>query len=91
MLDDTMAYSCGIFEHRDGTLAQASRAKFDAACRKLALQPSDHLLEIGTGWGGSRFMPRSEYGCHVTTTTISRAQHELARERIAARGPQPAA
>ncbi|MGA8708969.1 MAG: cyclopropane-fatty-acyl-phospholipid synthase family protein [Steroidobacteraceae bacterium] len=86
MLDDTMAYSCGIFERPDSTLAQASRAKFDAACRKLALQPSDHLLEIGTGWGGLAIHAAREYGCHVTTTTISRAQHELARERIAAAG-----
>jgi cyclopropane-fatty-acyl-phospholipid synthase len=86
MLDDTMAYSCGIFERADATLAEASRAKFDAACRKLALQPSDHLLEIGTGWGGLALHAARDYGCRVTTTTISRAQHEYARERIAAAG-----
>jgi len=51
-LDETMAYSCGIFERPDATLYDASVAKFDAACRKLGLQPQDHLLEIGTGWGG---------------------------------------
>jgi cyclopropane-fatty-acyl-phospholipid synthase len=86
MLDETMAYSCGIFLTEDTTLAEASRAKFDAACRKLALGPSDHLLEIGTGWGGLAIHAAQHYGCRVTTTTISRAQHELARERIAAAG-----
>jgi cyclopropane-fatty-acyl-phospholipid synthase len=86
MLDETMAYSCGIFEREDSTLAQASRAKFDAACRKLALSSSDHLLEIGTGWGGLALHAARHYGCRVTTTTISRAQFEFARERIAAAG-----
>lgn len=88
MLDETMAYSCGIFERADSTLAEASRAKFDAACRKLALGPSDHLLEIGTGWGGLALHAARRYGCRVTTTTISRAQFEYARERIAAAGLQ---
>ena len=86
MLDDTMAYSCGIFQSDESTLAQASRAKFDAACRKLALGPDDHLLEIGTGWGGLALHAARHYGCRVTTTTISRAQYEHARERIAAAG-----
>lgn len=88
MLDETMAYSCGIFERADSTLAEASRAKFDAACRKLALGPSDHLLEIGTGWGGLALHAARRYGCRVTTTTISRAQFEYARERITAAGLQ---
>lgn len=86
MLDETMAYSCGIFEHADSSLADASRAKFDAACRRLALGPADHLLEIGTGWGGLALHAARHYGCRVTTTTISQAQFELARERIAAAG-----
>ncbi len=86
MLDETMAYSCGIFEHEHSTLAEASRAKFDAACVKLALTPSDHLLEIGTGWGGLALHAARHYGCRVTTTTISRAQYDFARERIAAAG-----
>ena len=83
MLDDTMAYSCGIFEQPHSTLHQASIAKFDAACRKLALGPSDHLLEIGTGWGGLAIHAARHYGCRVTTTTISSAQHQYARARIA--------
>jgi cyclopropane-fatty-acyl-phospholipid synthase len=86
MLDETMAYSCGIFERPDSTLLEASRAKFDAACRKLALTPADHLLEIGTGWGGLAIHAARHYGCRVTTTTISRAQHDYARERIAEAG-----
>jgi cyclopropane-fatty-acyl-phospholipid synthase len=86
MLDETMAYSCGIFPSPQSTLAEASRAKFDAACRKLALGPTDHLLEIGTGWGGLALHAARHYGCRVTTTTISRAQFEYARELIAAAG-----
>jgi cyclopropane-fatty-acyl-phospholipid synthase len=82
MLDETMAYSCGIFADESTTLAEASRAKFDAACRKLALQPGEQLLEIGTGWGGLALHAAQHYGCHVTTTTISREQHDFAREQI---------
>ena len=86
MLDDTMAYSCGIFADKQSTLAEASRAKFDAACRKLDLQPGDQLLEIGTGWGGFALHAAQHYGCRVTTTTISRRQHDYAAERFARAG-----
>ena len=85
-LDETMAYSCGIFERPDSSLKDASIAKFDAACRKLALKPSDHLLEIGTGWGGLAIHAAKHYGCRVTTTTISKEQYELAKQRVAAAG-----
>jgi cyclopropane-fatty-acyl-phospholipid synthase len=88
MLDDTMAYSCGIFADENTSLLQASRAKFDTACGKLALTSSDHLLEIGTGWGGLAIHAARHYGCRVTTTTISRAQYEYAGARIAAAGLQ---
>jgi cyclopropane-fatty-acyl-phospholipid synthase len=87
-LDDTMAYSCGIFETEESTLHEASVAKFDAACRKLALTPNDHLVEIGTGWGGLAIHAAERYGCKVTTTTISREQHDFAKAKIAARGLQ---
>jgi cyclopropane-fatty-acyl-phospholipid synthase len=86
MLDPTMAYSCGIFADATTTLEQASIAKFDAVCRKLALRPGDRVVEIGTGWGGLAIHAAKHYGCHVTTTTISREQHDYAREKIARAG-----
>lgn len=86
MLDPTMAYSCGIFERDDATMYDASIAKFNAVCRKLDLRPSDHLVEIGTGWGGLAIHAAQHYGCHVTTTTISQEQHDYAKEKIAAAG-----
>ena len=82
MLDDTMMYSCALFETPQSTLREASIAKLDAICRKLDLGPNDHVLEIGTGWGGFAMHAAQHYGCRVTTTTISRNQYELARERI---------
>jgi cyclopropane-fatty-acyl-phospholipid synthase len=85
-LDETLAYSCGIFERPNASMYEASIAKFDAACRKLQLSSNDHLLEIGTGWGGLAIYAAREFGCRVTTTTISRAQYELACERVAAAG-----
>jgi cyclopropane-fatty-acyl-phospholipid synthase len=84
MLDETMMYSCALFERPDMTLAEASTAKLDAICRKLALTPQDHVLEIGTGWGGFALHAAGRYGCRVTTTTISSSQYELARERVRA-------
>ena len=86
MLDETMAYSCGIYLSEEATLHEASIAKFDAVCRKLALTPSDHLVEIGTGWGGLAIHAAERYGCRVTTTTISREQHDFAQAKIAERG-----
>ena len=88
MLDETMAYSCAVFERDDATLHDAQLAKFERICRKLQLSPTDHVLEIGTGWGGFAIHAASRYGCRVTTTTISREQHEWAREKIAATGVQ---
>lgn len=85
-LDDTWAYSCGIFRSDAATLAEASAEKFDRVCRKLDLQADDQLLEIGTGWGGMALHAAEHYGCRVTTTTISARQLELARRRVAAAG-----
>ncbi|HEV7606488.1 MAG TPA: cyclopropane-fatty-acyl-phospholipid synthase family protein [Steroidobacteraceae bacterium] len=84
MLDDTMAYSCAIFPRADATLAEGSEEKFDAVCRKLDLKPTDHVLEIGTGWGGFAIHAVQRYGCRVTTTTISAAQRDYAVRKIAA-------
>jgi cyclopropane-fatty-acyl-phospholipid synthase len=86
MLDETMMYSCALFERADATLAEASTAKLELVCRKLDLGPSDHVLEIGTGWGGFALHAAGRHGCRVTTTTISRSQFELARERVRAAG-----
>ncbi|MCW5656707.1 MAG: class I SAM-dependent methyltransferase [Burkholderiaceae bacterium] len=85
-LDPTMMYSSALFERADMTLEQASIAKLERICRKLALQPGDRVLEIGTGWGGFALHAARHYGCHVTTTTISHEQHAWARERIDAEG-----
>jgi cyclopropane-fatty-acyl-phospholipid synthase len=85
-LDETMMYSCAFFERPEMTLAEASTAKLDRICRSLALGPGDHVLEIGTGWGGFALHAAGRYGCRVTTTTISPSQHALAVERIRAAG-----
>lgn len=82
MLDETMMYSCAYFERPDTTLAEASRAKNERICRKLQLLSSDHLLEIGTGWGGFAIHAASQYGCRVTTTTISQQQYTVAVQRV---------
>ena len=81
-LDPTMTYSCGIFEEASSTLEEASYAKFRRLCQILELSAKDHLLEVGTGWGGLALYAAREYGCRVTTTTISRAQYEYATQKV---------
>lgn len=85
-LDRRMMYSSAIFEQADMSLEAASVAKLDRICRKLNLSPGDHVLEIGTGWGGFAIYAAENYGCRVTTTTISRQQHDYARSAIAKAG-----
>jgi cyclopropane-fatty-acyl-phospholipid synthase len=85
-LDDNLMYSSAIFTAADDTLETASLRKLDRICQKLELKPSDHLVEIGTGWGGMALHAARHYGCRVTTTTISKEQHTLASERVAAAG-----
>jgi cyclopropane-fatty-acyl-phospholipid synthase len=85
-LDERMMYSSAIFPRPDATLEEAALHKIDVVCRKLELAPSDHLLEIGSGWGALAVHAAGEYGCRVTTTTISREQHDLAIERVRAAG-----
>jgi cyclopropane-fatty-acyl-phospholipid synthase len=85
-LDERMMYSSAIFEHADRSLEAASVAKLDRICRKLKLTPDDHVLEIGTGWGGFAIYAAENYGCRVTTTTISSQQHDYARDAIAKAG-----
>ncbi len=85
-LDPTMAYSAGIFPDWSDELETASHEKFDRVCRKLNLQRGTRLLEIGTGWGGMALHAGREYGCRVTTTTISPAQHAEARRLVETNG-----
>ncbi len=86
MLDETMMYSCAFFERPEVTLAEAQSAKLDRLCAKLALSADDHVVEIGTGWGGFALHAARHYGCRVTTTTISDAQFEFATRRVAEAG-----
>ena len=85
-LSPDLMYSSACWEGAEDTLEAASRRKLDLICRKLALGPDDHVLEIGTGWGGFALHAARHYGCRVTTTTISREQHDLAAQRIAEAG-----
>lgn len=85
-LDDRMMYSGGVFETPDMSLDDAGAAKLDRVCRKLKLGPSDHVLEIGSGWGGFAIYAAENYGCRVTTTTISRQQYDYAEAAIEAAG-----
>ena len=81
-LDPTMTYSSAYFTAPDQSLEAAQIAKYDALCKKLRLQPSDHVLEIGSGWGGFSCHAVRHYGCRVTTVTISEAQYQYAQARF---------
>jgi cyclopropane-fatty-acyl-phospholipid synthase len=85
-LDERMMYSCAWFPREGAGLEEAQVAKLDRICERLQLGPDEHLLEIGTGWGGLAVHAARERGCRVTTTTISREQHALARQRVSEAG-----
>ncbi len=85
-LDEQMLYSCAYFPRPGASLEQAQLAKLRRICEELRLGPENHLLEIGSGWGGLAIHAAREHGCRVTTTTISPAQHELASRRVAEAG-----
>ncbi|MBJ6137827.1 SAM-dependent methyltransferase [Marinobacter litoralis] len=85
-LDPTMMYSSAIYPRPEATLDEAAIHKLDVICQKLNLRPDDQVMEIGTGWGGFAIHAAKHYGCHVTTTTISREQLELAQARVKAEG-----
>ncbi len=87
-LDETMQYSCAVFETPQTSLYDASMAKLDRICRKLDLQPGDRLLEIGSGWGSLAMHAATVYGCHVTTTTISKEQYAAVTQKVADAGLQ---
>ena len=81
-LDQHSMYSSATFYHPDLSLEDASTAKLERICQKLQLQPDDHILEIGTGWGGFAIYAAKNYGCHITTTTISKEQYQAAQQRV---------
>lgn len=87
-LDPTMMYSSAMFDETTKTLQQASELKLKTICDKLKLEPTDHVVEIGTGWGGFAIYAAKHYGCQVTTTTISKQQHDYAKAKIAEEGLQ---
>ena len=85
-LSSDLMYSSALWADDADTLESASTRKLEAVCRRLALSSSDHVLEIGTGWGGFALHAARHYGCRITTTTMSRRQYEFARERVRAAG-----
>jgi cyclopropane-fatty-acyl-phospholipid synthase len=85
-LDPTMMYSSAVFPSDDADLHTASKHKLDLICQDLELCPTDHLIEIGTGWGGMAIHAAENYGCRVTTTTISKEQYQHALQAVAERG-----
>ena len=85
-LDPSMMYSAAKWSNPDLSLGEAQRAKNEALCAKLRLQPGDHVLEIGTGWGGWALHAAATRGCRVTTVTLSRQQFEFARRRVGEAG-----
>ena len=87
-LDPSMMYSSAVFPTPESDLATAATYKLKLICEDLELSANDHLVEIGTGWGGMAIYAAENYGCRVTTTTISREQYDYAREAVARRGLQ---
>jgi cyclopropane-fatty-acyl-phospholipid synthase len=87
-LDNTKMYSCAIFENENSSLEQASINKIERICKKLELSSNDNVLEIGTGWGGFAIFAAKNFGCKVTTTTISQKQYEYTLEKVKALGLQ---
>ncbi len=85
-LSPDLMYSSALWDGADDTLDAASTRKLERICRMLDLKSGDRVIEIGTGWGGFALYAAQHYGCHVTTTTISREQHALASERVAEAG-----
>lgn len=85
-LSPDLMYSSALWDGEDDTLEAASTRKLDRVCQWLDLKPGDRVIEIGTGWGGFAVHAARHYGCHVTTTTISREQHALAAQRVSEAG-----
>ncbi|KIV72466.1 MULTISPECIES: SAM-dependent methyltransferase [Pseudomonadaceae] len=88
MLDPTMMYSAAQYEHPEQSLEAAQLNKLERICQKLRLTPDDHLLEIGSGWGGMAIHAATRFGCKVTSVTLSHEQHAHCQKRIAELGLQ---
>ncbi len=87
-LDPSLMYSSAVYPKGSDNLAEASQHKLKLICEDLELKPTDHLVEIGTGWGGMAIYAAENYGCKVTTTTISKEQLDYARAEVERRGLQ---
>ncbi|WJT05844.1 SAM-dependent methyltransferase [Vibrio harveyi] len=85
-LDTNMLYSSTLYNQVDDSLEQAQINKMERLCQQLELKPSDHVIEIGTGWGAMAIYMAEQYGCRVTTTTISEEQYAYAEQKINERG-----
>jgi len=85
-LDPTLMYSAAIYPAQEADLNTAALHKLESVCQKLQLTQDDHLLEIGTGWGGMAIYAAKHYGCKVTTTTLSRQQYEFAKQAVIREG-----
>lgn len=87
-LDNSMMYSSAVYPDDTADLASAQQHKLELICQRLQLKSTDHLIEIGTGWGSMAIYAAQHYGCKVTTTTISQQQYDYAKQRIEALGLQ---
>jgi len=85
-LDDSMTYSCGFYEHKSDSLAQSQVNKIQKVIEKAQIEPSDHVLEVGSGWGSLAIAASQKSGCRVTSVTVSEEQHKLATIRAAEAG-----
>ena len=85
-LDETLTYSCGIFNTPETSLKEASIAKLERMCEMVSIEKNDHVLEIGCGWGSFAIHAAEKYGCRVSATTISKEQYNLARKRVRRKG-----
>lgn len=85
-LDGSMMYSSAVYSNAANTLELAQQHKLELLCQRLQLSAHDHLLEIGTGWGGMAIYAAQQYGCRVTTTTISKEQYDYAKAKVSAAG-----
>lgn len=85
-LDPSMTYSSAYFKNEQMSLEQAQYQKYEQFCQKIRLRHTDHLLEIGSGWGGFAMYAVRNFGCRVTTITVSQEQHDFVEKRIKEEG-----